>query len=447
MTFKNNNFLILIIISIACDTLQKPTKCLSMCTCKPTSDGIYMDCSRKSITFDDSMYRVPEANAYHKIDFNDNKIKAISYEQLTHVNVNIINFSYNQIESITSDCFKSVFSIQTLIISQNKISLIQDHAFLPIRNSLEVLDLSANSLTTLPELKYLSNLKKIYLQNNNIKDFLGCDGKCSLFPISIKTIYAMSNKLVVIKSAYFKELDYLKKLDLNENQINTIENESFDPKRLSSLTLSGNYLSHLSSYWFDDIEENLLIDMSKQQVELKIDGDSFKFKIKNDANLTINFNSNRMRIEGSQSFCNRNKNMMFSFHQSLFTGINPCVLKSILYSSSNLKLDLTKTKEVECDCNLINYFRDFNENYKLRCLDSGADTSNCRKTSSPNVCQDYGFDCDEKHAKSYFQNSDDPKTFSNISNIKVIILIIVFIVSAILHALIVFIRFIYPKLK
>ena len=192
MNFESVFYSILIIISIACDTMQEALgSAFRMCSCKPTSDGIYMDCSRKSITFDNSMYTVPKADTYHKIDFNDNKIKAINYEQLKHVNVNIINFSYNQIESITSDCFKSVISIRILLISQNKISLIQDHAFLPIQNSLEVLDLSVNSLTTLPELKYLSNLKKIYLQNNNIKDFLSCEGKCSLFPIFIETIYAI----------------------------------------------------------------------------------------------------------------------------------------------------------------------------------------------------------------------------------------------------------------
>ena len=111
---------------------------------------------------------------------------------------------------------------------------------LSLADSLEILDLSNNQLSTLPEeLKQLTKLKIIFASHNHFETLPEVLGQCA----NLEMVGFKSNKIkhVPAKSLPMK----LRWLILTDNQISVLPDSLGERPRLQKLALAGNVLTHL----------------------------------------------------------------------------------------------------------------------------------------------------------------------------------------------------------
>ena len=136
----------------------------------------------------------------------------------------------------------------TIIASHNLLTSIPD--LRASSSSLQQLDLMYNALTSIPDLSYLTNLRTLSLQYNNISD----SAHASL-PASLHLLRIHSNALTKIP-ATISGLVNLTALNLEHNQITTIDSFVF-PSSLLELVIFGNQITQISSVEFANNESAL----------------------------------------------------------------------------------------------------------------------------------------------------------------------------------------------
>ncbi|GAB3508629.1 COR domain-containing protein [Spirosoma knui] len=103
-----------------------------------------------------------------KVDISYNIIESIPYKNIDYPKCKILNLQGNQLENFPT-VISQVKSLKKLLLSENKISSVEDNAFEGFENLTE-LDLSFNELTYLPSsLGKLTKLKKLNLSGNRIQ--------------------------------------------------------------------------------------------------------------------------------------------------------------------------------------------------------------------------------------------------------------------------------------
>lgn len=153
--------------------------------------------------------------------------------------------------------------IKKLTISQN-LSEFPEKIF-ELADTLEILDLSHNRLTTLPNLERLSKLKIAFFSYNLFTKlpnaFKGCKNLYMLgvkgnqiefidediLPLSISWLILTDNKLKALPKS-IGDLTKLQKFPLAGNQLTTLPNSMQKCKNLELLRLSANNLSHIPSW-------------------------------------------------------------------------------------------------------------------------------------------------------------------------------------------------------
>lgn len=124
-----------------------------------------------------------------------------------------LDLSRQNITAINKYSFSKMYSLFSVNVSHNRISLVEQKSF---GNALNVLDLSYNNISSLDFLNdSLSNLTELYLKNNSI---------------SIVKKNAFQNQITLIT------------LDLSDNKIIQIEQYSLPLKKIQYLLLSGNFI-------------------------------------------------------------------------------------------------------------------------------------------------------------------------------------------------------------
>lgn len=156
-----------------------------------------------------------------------------------------LDLSRNKIESLNSDVFEFLQNLTTLSINLNPIKHLSSNLFSNNKN-LEKLQIKYNTanLTLLPDHLFanLSNLNEIFIHAGVLKVgeniFEGC--------ISLEN--------VTINSNYFNELPYstfmgsknMQRLDLKNNQLETIDGLFITSEKISFLNLSHNKIKNIS---------------------------------------------------------------------------------------------------------------------------------------------------------------------------------------------------------
>mgnify|MGYP005989052205 FL=1 len=111
---------------------------------------------------------------------------------------------------------------------------------LSLADSLEILDLSNNQLTSLPnELKQLQHLKIFFASNNHFETVPEVLGQC----FNLEMVGFKSNKINHVPETALPEK--LRWLILTDNQISTLPDSLGERPRLQKLALAGNRLTHL----------------------------------------------------------------------------------------------------------------------------------------------------------------------------------------------------------
>ncbi|XP_033760839.1 leucine-rich repeat-containing G-protein coupled receptor 5-like [Pecten maximus] len=155
---------------------------------------------------------------------------------------------------------------------------IQDYGLLPEAfsglNSLELLSLKNDSLTTFPAIvdNLSENLKTLILDNNRLL-FIRENALNMVNMSNIKNLYLRGCQLDRIPGAMADDsgtyLQELKVLDLSDNNIQSIDrNDLHDLKQLTNISFSGNPLAYVSTLAFKNLPNLAYIDFSTTSLKV-----------------------------------------------------------------------------------------------------------------------------------------------------------------------------------
>lgn len=215
---------------------------------------------------------LPQNNILEYLDASRNRIQSVNVTegpegrsralltQLRH-----LDLSYNQLTSLPESFFYCMLSLKVLKVSNNCISSFSVTAE-PVLNSLELLDLSFNSLQSLTFRKdTLSSLEELLLQGNHLATV---DHQIFQGLPNLKHLQLQQNNLEICSSdqdqqaptdcVSFTSIPKLSFLNLSENQLQTLPADAFASTPLSSLDLSHNLGLDMDQRSLSGLENSLV---------------------------------------------------------------------------------------------------------------------------------------------------------------------------------------------
>ena len=154
------------------------------------------------------------------LQFSSNRITHLdnnSFCQSVNIEINISNSKI----SIPDQC--KVTNIYSIDLTDNNLTTVAQHSFRPIKN-LENLYLEKNRLKEIKDGTFEGNTKltRVQLSRNNIRHFTK-----DSFPETLKRLDLDGNRLVHLKSNMFCKMKVLGFLQLQENYITFIDEDTF----------------------------------------------------------------------------------------------------------------------------------------------------------------------------------------------------------------------------
>jgi Leucine-rich repeat (LRR) protein len=269
------------------------------------------------------------------LDMSQNEIKMIPSGQLKNLEIDLVDFSQNLLESISNDAFAQVYFVNTLDLSNNLLESLSVNTFEPIKYSLKHLAINSNRLgkmdsrqlskvlskitnlktlrlnhnriEEMPDFTELINLEEIGLSNNFIEKLTISqqDESIRLLPSSLISLVFEANHLKTIDDSTLSNLVNLKFLNLASNQISKISSNAFiHLTQLTQINLAKNYIKHIPSRLI--FKQSMLerIDLSDQNQMLKsLDDYSFEREMNQNPIRRIDLSNNRISKIASKAFC------------------------------------------------------------------------------------------------------------------------------------------------
>jgi Leucine-rich repeat (LRR) protein len=247
-------------------------------------------------------------------------------------------------------------NLHTLKVTNMKLETFRLEWRMVLRN-LSYLSLASNNLRYLNSdlFKYSPNLISLDLNQNNFLDLNDLFNSLKPLEKNLKELKLSSNLISQVPQS--PKYEQLELLDLSNNQINNLNNNTFEKlTKLNYLHLSSNKLTQLSNNMFDNMENLLILvlnnnylskfpnitklnklqilDMTNQNGLLKVIPDYAFERIRNDSySLNVILDSNDLVKFGSKAFCSRystnsqinNINLSYRTMKNL----NKCQLKQL----------------------------------------------------------------------------------------------------------------------
>lgn len=220
------------------------------------------------------------------IDLSNNPLHNMT-QVYTPLTVEVFNLSNCQIANIDSSTFKELQSLRVLDLSWNKLTSdkLNPHVFegkyLPERyeplSAMRVLNISHNELHSLQQdlFEHLSDLTELDISHNPIQtiDHVTLVAISSL-PV-LKILKMRGCQLKSIPDKFLHTPQYLERLDISSNQLETIPQELSEAKSLLYLNISNNTIVKIennSLYYpgFPSMPSLLELDMSSMSMLLEI---------------------------------------------------------------------------------------------------------------------------------------------------------------------------------
>jgi Leucine-rich repeat (LRR) protein len=214
-------------------------------------------------------------NSLTKLEFGYGKPASLSY----------LDLSYNQMSVVTGSEFANIVYFKTLA----------ELSYLNLRRGLD--EELSNSLFS-----FNKNLETADLAENELNYFpLFCEYFSTVQNevCRLKLLYFDSNKLESIKNTDLMNLDNLEHLNLDNNEIEWVEEGSFDNLfKLETLILARNKLESLNSDLFFNLDELKFVNLSSNRIKL-VEGYTFNYLKKLEQ---IDLSRNWIRVLSDNSF-------------------------------------------------------------------------------------------------------------------------------------------------
>ncbi|CAH1173861.1 unnamed protein product [Phaedon cochleariae] len=177
----------------------------------------------------------------------------------------VLDISFNRISKLEQSVFRDLYSLQILRINDNFIEHIPDSTFSALYN-LHTLIISNNKLTRIESDTFngLNVLSLLSIDNNKIswihpEALRNCSG--------LQDLHLNGNKLVAVPEV-ISNVPLLKTLDLGENHIDTITNETFeDLKLMYGLRLTENNIGNITKGAFDKMSALKILNLSRNKIQ------------------------------------------------------------------------------------------------------------------------------------------------------------------------------------
>lgn len=212
-----------------------------------------------------------EPYEYNQLTVNSSTLKQIDsalFGKRSHSKITSVTFENNlALTKIGTDAFKSLTSIQKILITRNKISKINSKTFDNVK-TLKHLDLSHNRISSLEKNAFsnLTELTNLLLNDNRITTL-----KANTF-IGLKNLDSLnlsSTGIKSIKKLAFEDLTSLRELVLDNNRLQSLPDKVLDGLvKLESLDLSKNRISSVGDELFIDLENLIKLDFGDNQLKL-----------------------------------------------------------------------------------------------------------------------------------------------------------------------------------
>ncbi|XP_069771742.1 slit homolog 2 protein-like [Narcine bancroftii] len=148
----------------------------------------------------------------------------------------VLLLGFNSIESVSLSSFKNLSKLHDLDLSHNRIKHLEADSPLLV----EKVDLSSNALTSLPDFSKLTNLRKLIMDHNQID---------------------------VLQEGVFNPLRKLESFSIRGNAVSDIPDHIFDPlEELRHLTLSANKIQEFPSGLLDNLVKLVALDISSNSL-------------------------------------------------------------------------------------------------------------------------------------------------------------------------------------
>lgn len=187
-----------------------------------------------------SGYREFTMRGCGNIDLDENSFKNAQFEKFE-----VSSSNYSIIRDYT---FKPVWNLKNIRMMGNYIQIISNKAFAST-NNLATIDLEFNKITKLTAGTFnCPKLNRLYLDENQIETI---EDRTFQGSVKLQTLYLYDNQIKTIKKDTFYGLTSLKELKLNINKINSIEKGSFEhTPTLETLHLENNLLQSIDENMF-----------------------------------------------------------------------------------------------------------------------------------------------------------------------------------------------------
>lgn len=265
-----------------------------------------------------------------KLDLEGNRLINLGSKNFSElINLTFLNLRNNSIEFIDKETFTNNKKITNLMLGHNRLGFI--HLNIP---SLEVLDLRLNQFYVFGDkLKLLTSLKSIDLSQN---------------------------KIMKVDNNTFKNLHSLRELNLSNNKFNNISLNFMTDSHLNVLNFSHNNLSVLSEDTFKNLKNLHTLDMSFNQLGY-LNGSIFG----NLENLEIlNISYNKLKVLDYKVLEPLENLHVLVLEGNLLENVD---YSSIISELPNLDVLSVKNNLLTCDfiAGMIRYFRDNDIKYTI----------------------------------------------------------------------------------